>query len=1511
MLVKAEFVQELGEDTVDFLFLFNLSEDDLSLMGIDGVRHWDKKHIRHKISPNLTGELHDAVLDIHRRGFVIKLPFKPDTYENMEPFPGQLRKLRVGDPYWVMLKGPWKRTETHPNKIGKQRLSHPVFEAAGIYPYIKDPQGFFDFAEQLDELPQSFYQETEMASLEDKFREIFSGPQSERTSIEWWFRMWGMVVNPCLTREFLKTGEQRYGKNANEIDLKSYYRLFANTTEERKSPLRPIGSPLFNLIAELSNPEEFGALGILLPFAMILNPYAFVGPCSSPGLTSSGGSNATLKLLPFWIVDLFARTGYGLNYRYKDRGASIIYEAMRHLEQRNYQAFTTYNSAKPNWSETFNFDKDGLAPNGSTIFSRTVIQGAVLRRNKELEFARKGALKKVYLADGHYPNPYKALAGFLGKALDMVNINDALGDGIQKVSKGSIKIDTEDKQQAYQWRGLRHRVNTIEDLSNLILDQSLNFDTNRMLRVTPPITEPSADPTVKYCTPSQGAGSRMVIRWPFSCVTGNPGTGKAQPLNSKVLTPTGWKLMGDIQVGDRVISRNGNPVPVEAVYPQGEQDIYRVVFSDGSSTECTKDHLWLTAARDKRQKIQNSNRKEHIFEVRTLEEIQNTLVDKYGTHNHRIPMVDPVNLGVPGNTRLPLDPYLLGILLGDGCFRQTGLTYSTIDREIVEQIREVLPPKHLTYLQWGSEADYQIAGHKNQNLVTDELRRFGLWGKLAPDKFVPEEYLFTATENRIAILQGLMDSDGYGKGTDLEFGSTSEQLAKAVQFLVQSLGGTANISVHTNRTYVYKGERRAALDAHRVWISIPPEIAPFRLSRKLNTYTPRSKYLPHRIIRSVEYIGRKPAQCIRVDGEQLYITDNFIVTHNSYFLHELVRFVHEISQTGADTYLLLLTPTNAASSRICELFPDEEIYMFGSQREEDPDEEDPDDEQEESPRRSFRVAVGTIDSFLGKIKTSLKLREELRQRQGVLAIDEASMVTAEKFKEVLDFFRDADTNALSDRLLRGVLVGDPYQLLSVEPGNFYADMLKFLPTTQLTEQMRYGRDPEDDFKISLEDLFGSVRAGMTNETERVEVVQKLVDIAHTPSLSGGHIGVYLIDDIPTSQPPLENNERWWAKFMHDLEGQVRDIVLSEVLDWNHSPMSGGSLTPRIPLRPSREEQRLAANNYQKFHNAFTQTDLPFKIISCVRKPRSESGQTEYISSSVRVNGWIHDSLRGRTVQDLGFKGYCPRNGAPMIPIGTENIWYPKFGDEWIPYDTAMKQCQDKRSNLRQFLSQYRPNNLILSPGWPYVVLKPHFKKYGVFRGDTLRFVGATPRRNRNYYRFVTTNGAERELVVSARYCTTQYLNYGWASNVHQVQGSEYPLVIVLWLDGICYPFLNQNWQHVATRSADEITTPLKSFRFGGVTMGSELASLDDRLDSRSFYTAITRTSIQKLEENHRMVAGFNGNTSTKIGRCVIVAGKHALRRYLSLKVHDRCSPLYGMVWDKLQMAEKEALNATT
>lgn len=1508
MLVKAEFVQELGEETLDYLFLFTLSEEDLKLMRLDGVRHWDKKHVRLKISQNLTGDLYDAVLDIHRRGFVVKVPFKPDTYENMEPFPGQMRKLRPGNPYWIMLKGPWRREEVYQNKIGKQRVSHPVFEGAGIYPYVKDLQGFMDYAQQLDYLPQSFFQDSEMESLEAKFQESIQ--QSGPKALDWWFRLWGLVTNPCLTKNWLKAGENLYGKNK-KVAFHQCYELFGQTTDERKNPNRPIGSPLFNLIAELSNPEEFGALGVLLPYAMMLNPYAFVGPCSSPGLTSSTGSNATQKLLPFWIMDLFARTAYDLDYRYPDRAASIVFEALRHLEQRNYQAFTSFTGNKPNWSETFNFDKDGIAPSGSTIFSRTVVQAAVQRRNKDLEFVRRGSLSKVYLGDSYYPNPYKALGGFLGKALDQVNINKDLTQNIDKISKGCVKIDTEDKQQAYQWRGLKHRVSTIEDLSSLILDQSLNFGSNPMLRVSPPLTEDNASEKEfrKKCTPSQATASRMVIRWRFSCVTGNPGTGKAQPLDAQILTPSGWKRMGDISVGDCIIGGKGNVTQVQAVYPQGEQDVYRVCFSDGSHTECTPDHLWLTANREERVKIPNSNRRKNVWKVRSLSEIKDTLKDKYGASNHRIPIIQPPVLVDQTNTNTGIDPYLMGFLIGDGCFRSTGLSFTTADSEILQNIPNLLPQHHAITELGGYT--YGIKGHRCCNEIIQELRQEGLWGCRSETKFIPSKYLFTTPANRLAILQGLMDADGYGKGTDLEFYTSSSQLAKDVQFLIQSLGGTAKVKSKES-AYKHNNEQRKGHPAYRLWICFPPNLKPFRLTRKLENYQPRTKYPPRRIIRSIEYIGKKQTQCIRVTSpDQLYVTNDFIVTHNSYWLHELERFVREISQTGSDTYLLLLTPTNKASSRITDLFPPEDVYMFGSQKDPDEDENGEDEEEERRERNTFRVAVGTIDSFLGKIKTDPRLRAELRRRNGVLGIDECSMVTAEKFKEVLDFFRDADTNALSERLLRGVLIGDPYQLLSVEPGNFYSDMLKFLPTTQLKEQMRYGRDADDDFEISLEDLFDSVRSGMTNEQQRVQVVEKLVDVSQNPSLAGNHIGVYMVDDIPTDQPPMENNEFWWNRFTHDLENQVRDIVFSEVLNWNHAQLSGGALTPRVPMKPTREERRQAAADYRKFASAFTQRDMPFQIITCVRKPRSDSGQTEYISSSARVNGWIHDALLGRTVQDIGYQGYFPRNGAPMVPIGTENIWYPKFGDEWIPYTEALKKNQGRRAQLRDFLRRYRPNNLILSPGWPYIVLKQHFKKYGVFQGDVLKFVGVTPRRNRNYYRFVTTDEKEKEVVVSARYCTKQHLSYGWASNVHQVQGSEYPLVIVLWLDGICYPFLNQNWQQVCTRSDEEIVTPLKSFKYGGASMGNELASLDDRLDSRALYTAITRTSIKKTDNEQRLPGIDNSTGQKKVGRCVIVAGKHALRRYLSLKVHDRASPLYGMVWEKLQLAQQEGSRVPT
>ncbi|MCC6605247.1 MAG: hypothetical protein IT327_18715 [Anaerolineae bacterium] len=360
---------------------------------------------------------------------------------------------------------------------------------------------------------------------------------------------------------------------------------------------------------------------------------------------------------------------------------------------------------------------------------------------------------------------------------------------------------------------------------------------------------------------------------------GEMGTGKAQGLDNKVLTPTGWKRMGDIQVGDEVVNPEGGTSRVVGVYPQGEKTLFRVTFSDGSQTDCCDQHLW---------QVNTPLRKwrDYLPMVLQLQEMRQYLFSTSGNARYFIPLVEPVAFS---EQALPLDPYLMGILLGDGTLHGKP-TISSMDEEIIQGAQAALP-NGLT-LKPNDKITYRIVRKRKpdgsgwaipKNVVTESLRQLGLYGTKAETKFIPEMYQFATVSSRIALLQGLLDTDGtigHRHGC-ISFTSVSEQLAKDFASLVQSLGGVAKTS--TRRTsYKHNGEMRLGRLSYRVRVSLPNEIQPFRLNRKLERVVPRTKYQPSRAIVEVEYVGKKEAQCIALDSEnQLYVTDDYIVTHNT------------------------------------------------------------------------------------------------------------------------------------------------------------------------------------------------------------------------------------------------------------------------------------------------------------------------------------------------------------------------------------------------------------------------------------------------------------------------------------------------------------------------------------------------------------------------------------------------------------------------------------------------------
>jgi len=348
-------------------------------------------------------------------------------------------------------------------------------------------------------------------------------------------------------------------------------------------------------------------------------------------------------------------------------------------------------------------------------------------------------------------------------------------------------------------------------------------------------------------------------------LTGSIRWGKAQPLDAGILTPHGWKSMGDMKVGAEITGVDGKTHHVTGVFPQGLREVYKVTFSDGSFTHCCADHLW-----DVRTPAECS--KNAPYRTVSLKDLMQCYKNKRGQRQAFIPMVQPV---VFQETDLPIDPYLLGVLLGDGDISgSNSVSFSTVDQEILDKVSNSLPAG--LRVRHRANYDYSITcGQRGGcNSILGALRLLGCYGKKAHEKYVPEMYKFAGVQARLSMLWGLMDTNGSveRKNNKVEFSSASEQLRDDVVFLVQSLGGVARCSDGPT-----KGRRR-----YRARLAMPACYAPFSLARKLRNYRPRVRYQPSRAIESIEAIGKQQVQCISTDAPaSLYVTDDFIVTHNT------------------------------------------------------------------------------------------------------------------------------------------------------------------------------------------------------------------------------------------------------------------------------------------------------------------------------------------------------------------------------------------------------------------------------------------------------------------------------------------------------------------------------------------------------------------------------------------------------------------------------------------------------
>ncbi|APV50497.1 replicative DNA helicase [Betaproteobacteria bacterium GR16-43] len=366
-------------------------------------------------------------------------------------------------------------------------------------------------------------------------------------------------------------------------------------------------------------------------------------------------------------------------------------------------------------------------------------------------------------------------------------------------------------------------------------------------------------------------------------VAGRPSMGKALSLDARIKTRTGWKLMGDLQVGDTLASVDGAPSIVTGVYPQGVRQVYRITFSDGRSTECCAEHLWRVYFRQ-------------WPEPRVLR--TDKLMEMLARARYRGRLwIDQVNGEFGHDDPLPVDPWLLGALLGDGSLCGSSLKFTTADAEMVEQVREAVGAEHVVdahsaNYQYGiSQADF-IRGKSAASPVVVALRSMSLWGLHSHEKFIPEIYRNANRAARLALLQGLLDTDGWvEKWGTVRFCTTSYRMALEVVDLVRSLGGWC--SLRDKRTHFsHKGEKREGRTAYVLNINHPEPRSLLRLSHKRDRLPDRYIRRVKPVLRSIVPSRETPTQCISVShASRLFVTDDYVVTHNTAFSLNIAEHV--------------------------------------------------------------------------------------------------------------------------------------------------------------------------------------------------------------------------------------------------------------------------------------------------------------------------------------------------------------------------------------------------------------------------------------------------------------------------------------------------------------------------------------------------------------------------------------------------------------------------------------------
>lgn len=372
-----------------------------------------------------------------------------------------------------------------------------------------------------------------------------------------------------------------------------------------------------------------------------------------------------------------------------------------------------------------------------------------------------------------------------------------------------------------------------------------------------------------------------------------------------VITPDGTKLVSDVKVGDSLVGSDGRPTKVTGVFPQGIKKIFKITLNDDTVLKCDEDHLWAWRTQYQRR----NNRENNVTNVYEMIESMNS-----GKSRSQIYLPDPVPVKCwEDDSNLVIDPYTLGIIIGDGSSKGSGLIVTNFEQDIIDKVSNNCPKgfkvvynENLGRLRITIDhscEDREKSGYNGiENSLLNYLKEVGLTVN-SYDKFIPDNYLKSSYQARLELLRGLIDTDGsvtVKNAANIEYSTTSEKLADDVRFLVRSLGGTARV-VKRNSFYSKDGERTQVRDSYRVFIKQPVDVN-FFSSEKHKSRFKQGRTSARNEVVNIEEDGYDETICFKVEADDsLFMMKDFVLTHNTTFIMNIIHHLMENTdlKTGA------------------------------------------------------------------------------------------------------------------------------------------------------------------------------------------------------------------------------------------------------------------------------------------------------------------------------------------------------------------------------------------------------------------------------------------------------------------------------------------------------------------------------------------------------------------------------------------------------------------------------------